>query len=190
MFTKIPLKKVNFANYELFNDVNEAHSNFFKKVRAVIDNIEPCNTRRVKANTQKGFDGEVLENVNIRDKLFKRFQKSRLHTDKGLYKKVKYNTLKLITAKERQFFDDKLSEYIENPKEIWQTLKSFDMPKKILISNFSAVESNNKLTFDKKTIPKIFQDFFLNLAESLSINSLILQINTCHLESVLQYYSK
>ena len=64
------------------------------------------------------------------------------------------------------------------------------MPKKILISNFNAVESNNKLTFDKKTIPKIFQDFFLNLAESLSINSLILQINTCHLESVLQYYSK
>ena len=105
-------------------------------------------------------------------------------------KKEKYNTLKLITAKERQFFDDKLSEYIENPKEIWQTLKSFDMPKKILISNFNAVESNNKLTFDKKTIPKIFQDFFLNLAESPSINSLILQINTCHLESVLQYYSK
>ena len=105
-------------------------------------------------------------------------------------KKEKYNTLKLITAKERQFFDDKLSEYIENPKEIWQTLKSFDMPKKILISNFNAVESNNKLTFDKKSIPNIFQDFFLNLAESLLINSLILQINTCHLESVLQYYSK
>ena len=64
------------------------------------------------------------------------------------------------------------------------------MPKKILISNFNAVESNNKLTFDEKTIPKSFKDFFLNLAESLLINSLILQINTCHLESVLQYYSK
>ena len=116
MFTKIPLKKVNFPNYELFTDVNEAHSNFFKKVRAVIDNIEPCNTRRVKANTQKGFDGEVLENVNIRDKLFKRFQKSRLHTDKGLYKKVKYNTLKLITAKSEHYSMKNSLNILENQK--------------------------------------------------------------------------
>ena len=55
-----------------------------------------------KENTQKWFDGEVLENINTRDKLFKRFKKSRLHTDKELYKKAKYNTLKLITAKNKQ----------------------------------------------------------------------------------------
>ena len=50
------------------------------------------------------------------------------------------------------------------------------MPKKTLISNFNAVESNNALTFDKKTIAKFFKDFFSNLAESLLIKlSLILQ---------------
>ena len=43
------------------------------------------------------------------------------------------------------------------------------MPQKTLISNFNAVESNNALTFDKKTIAKIFKDFFSNLAESLLI---------------------
>ena len=110
-----------------------------------------------------------MENINTRDKLFKKFKKSRLHIDKELYKKAKYNTLKLIAAKKRAFFDDKLSENIGKPKELWETLKSLGMPQKTLISNFNAVESNNALTFDKKTIAKMFKDFFSNLAESLLI---------------------
>ena len=76
---KDALKKFNFPNYELFNDVNDAYSNLFQKVRAVIDNTAPCKTKRVKANAQKLFDEEVLENINTRDKPFKRFKKSKLH---------------------------------------------------------------------------------------------------------------
>ena len=38
---KDALKKVNFPNYELFNDVNEAYSNFFQKIRIVVDSIAP-----------------------------------------------------------------------------------------------------------------------------------------------------
>ena len=50
---KDALKKVNFPNYELFNDVNEAYSNFFQKIRIAVDSFAPCKTKRVKANTQK-----------------------------------------------------------------------------------------------------------------------------------------
>ena len=94
------------------------YSNFFQKLRIAVDNIALCKTKRVRANTQKWFDGEVLENINPRDKLFKRFKKSRLHIDKELYKKSKYNTVKLITAKKRAFFDEKLTECIGKPKEL------------------------------------------------------------------------
>ena len=38
---KDALNKVNFPNYELFNDVNEAYSNFFQKIRIVVDSIAP-----------------------------------------------------------------------------------------------------------------------------------------------------
>ena len=38
-------------------------------------------------NTQKWFDGEVLEKLNARDKLFKKFKKSRCNIDKELYRK-------------------------------------------------------------------------------------------------------
>ena len=68
-------------------------------MRDVIDNIVPCKTKRVEANC---FDGNVLENIKTRDKLFKRFQKSRLHIDKKLYKKAKSNTLKTKRTMENQ----------------------------------------------------------------------------------------
>ena len=109
-------KKVNFLNYKLFNDVNEAYSSSFQKIRIVVDSIVPCKTKRVKANTQKWFEGEVLENINTRDKLFKKIKKSRLHIDKELYKKAKYNTLKLIAAKNEHFLMINSQKILENQK--------------------------------------------------------------------------
>ena len=63
------------------------------------------------------------------------------------------------------------------------------MPQKTLISSFNAVESNNALTFDKRTIAKMFKDFFSNLAESLLIK-LPNAPNKYEIESVFQCYSK
>ena len=54
-------------------------------------------------------------------------KKSRLHIDKELYKKAKYNTLKLIAAKKQAFSDDKLAENIGKPKELWKTLNPIQL---------------------------------------------------------------
>ena len=84
---KRPPKQVDFPNYQSFGDVNEAYSNFFQKLMTVIDKIAPYKSKQVKGNTQKWFDGEVLEKLNLRNKLFKKFKKSRLHINKELNKK-------------------------------------------------------------------------------------------------------
>ena len=81
-YYKETLKQVDFPNYENFDDVNEAYSNFFQKLMTVTDKIAPYKSKRVKGNTQKRFDGEVLEKLNLRNNLFKKFKKSRLHIDK------------------------------------------------------------------------------------------------------------
>ena len=65
----------------------------------VIDNVAPCKTKRVKGNTQIWFDGEVLEEIRSRNKLYKVLKKARLHIDKEFYKKAKYDAQKLIAAK-------------------------------------------------------------------------------------------
>ena len=62
-----------------------------------------------------------------------------------------------------------LSETIAKPKELWESLKSPGMPKKLVISDFNAIEENHTLTYDTRSIFKIFKNFFSDLAKSLLI---------------------
>ena len=110
---KKSLGQLVFPNYEIFDDINAAYLDFFQKIMTVIDKIAPFKTKRVKGNTQKWFDGEVLEKLSSRDKLFQKFKKSRLHIDKELFKKAKYEALKLIATKKQAFFKEKISESIK-----------------------------------------------------------------------------
>ena len=114
---KEALKQLDFPNYETFNNANGAYSNLFQKIMTVIDKISPYRNKWINANTQKWFDSEKL---NARDKLFKKFKKSRLNINKELYRK--YDTSKLITTKKQAFFEEKLSETIGKPKELWKSL--------------------------------------------------------------------
>ena len=67
---KNALKKINFPNYEYFEDANWAHSDFFHKLMTVIGNVAPRKNKRIKRNTQNWFDVEVLEKRRSRHKLF------------------------------------------------------------------------------------------------------------------------
>ena len=68
------LKQLDFPNYETFDDINFTYSTFFQKIMTVIDKIAPYRNKQIKGNTQKWFDSEVLEKLNARDKLFKKFK--------------------------------------------------------------------------------------------------------------------
>ena len=57
----------------------------------------------MKGNTQTWFDGEVLEKLNLRNKLFQKFKKFRLHIIKESYKISKYDAIKLIASKNKNF---------------------------------------------------------------------------------------
>ena len=122
-YYKEALKQVEFPNYENCGDVNEADSNLFQKLMTAIDKIAPYRSKRAKGNTQKWFDGEVLEKLNLRNKLFKKFKKSRLHIEKELYKKSKYNALKLIASKSKHFLkrrsQKKTYRNYGNPLNLW-----------------------------------------------------------------------
>ena len=181
------LAQLVFSNYEILGDVHAAYSDFFQEIMTVIDKITPFKTKRMKGNTQKGFDGEVLEKLNSRDKLFQKFKKSRLHIDKELFEKAKYEALKPIATK-GTFFKEKISESIGKPKELWESLKYLGMPNKTLISNFNVMEYSDTLTYDTCTISTVFKNFFSSLAEPLP-TKLLNPPEIHNLESVINYYS-
>ena len=82
---------------------------------------------------------------------------------------MKYETLKLIATKKQAFLKEKFSESIGKPNELWESLKYLGTPNKNLISNFNAMEDNNTLIYDTRSISTVFKNFFSSLAECLFI---------------------
>ena len=69
------LGRADFPNYNNFENINDAYSNFIRKVMGVIDLVAPIKSRRIKQNSQGWFDGEFAEKTSVHDKLFKKFKK-------------------------------------------------------------------------------------------------------------------
>ena len=52
---------------------------------SIIDKIDPFKVIRAKQQSEDWFDGEILESILIRDKLFKKFKNTKLYVDKQIY---------------------------------------------------------------------------------------------------------
>ena len=83
--------------------------------------------------------GEIANEIKNRDKLFKKFKKSKLHIDKDIYNVARYKVRKMIFNKNRSFFEKKISESIGTPKDLWKALKSLGLPNKIPSCEVSAL---------------------------------------------------
>ena len=124
------LSKLNFPIYQNFNDINKAYNNFIQKIMNVIDKIAPLKERQVKQNSQEWFDGKFADEIKNRDKLFKKFKKSKLQIDKDIYNAARYKLQKMIINKKRAFLENKLTESIGKPKGLWKALRSLGLPSK------------------------------------------------------------
>ena len=97
------LKNIAFPNYEKFSDVNSAYNDIVNKITQVINNLAPYKTIRVKNQSNEWFDGELAEQISNRDKLFKKFKKSKLHIDELIYKEAKNTVQRLIKERKKKF---------------------------------------------------------------------------------------
>ena len=95
------------------------------KITQVINNLAPYKTIRVKNQSNEWFDGELAD----RDKLFKKFKKSKLHIDELIYKEAKNTVQRLIKEKKKKFFSKKLEENIGEHKNFGKTFKNLDFLK-------------------------------------------------------------
>ena len=55
----------------------------------VINKIAPSKEVRIKNNNQDWFDREVADLIDVREKLFLKFKKSKLRIDEEIYKKIR-----------------------------------------------------------------------------------------------------
>ena len=151
-------------------------------------NLAPSKNQGIKGTSQVWFDAEIMEKINERDNLFKKFKKSRLNVDKDNYNKVKNEVQKLIRTNKKAYFESKLTESIEKPKELWKSSKSLGLKFERSISNINCLENDKSTNFDVKDIAKNFSAYFSHLVENL-MDKLSNPPNKYGVLSLAQYYS-
>ena len=181
------LVKVDFPNYRNLENINDAYSNFIQKLMRVIDLVAPIKSRRIKQNSQECFDGEVAEKISVRDKLFKKFKKSKLHIDKEIYKIARYEVQKLISYKKKKFSENRLNNSIGKPRELWKALKSLGLPSKTSFCETTALKVKNATSFDTKSTLDVFENYYSTLADNL-LKKIPTPPKRYTFNSVIQYY--
>ena len=74
---------------------------------SVIHKVASIKERRVKQNSQEFFDGKIADEIKNRDKLFKKFKKSKLQIDKDIYNASRNEVRKMIFNKKKFFLEKK-----------------------------------------------------------------------------------
>ena len=140
----------------------------FRKSMGVIESSQaPIKSRRIKQNAQEWLDGEVAEKISVRDKLFKKFKKSKLHIDKEIYKIARYEVQKLISCKKKKFFEKRLNDSIGKPRKLWKTLKSLGLPSKTSVCGTTALKIKNTTSFETISTLDFFKNYYSTLADNL-----------------------
>ena len=154
------LSRLKFPNYRNFNDINEAYYDFIQKIMNVIDKVAPLKERRVKQNSHEWFDGEIADEIKNRDKLFRKFKKSKLQIDKDIYNAARYKLQKRIINKKRAFLENKLTESIGKPKDLWKALRSLGLPSKTSSCEVNALKINSKVKLDFNSVLEGFRNYY------------------------------
>ena len=181
------LGKVTFPNYEKYHNINKAYNDFFQKMIEVVNYIALLKTARIKITSNEWFDREIAEKLSIRDKLFKKFKSSRLNIDWEIYKEARNDIQRTIKEKKKQYLEEKLSENIAKPKELWQTLKSLGLPNKKNSPSNMFLKNKTDLLFDSLSVTKTLKKYYSSSAENLVLK-LAKPLNNFGIQSVNNYY--
>ena len=184
------LSELQFPNYSIFDNVNEAYSDFVTKFMNIIDNISPLKQIRVKTNTKPWFDSEILSAIHVRDKLRKKYKKSGLQIEFEMFKNAQKLAKQITKIKKCSYVKDQLKTNIAKPSKLWKVLKAIGLPSNT--NNNSKVclkDKNNALLFEPKQTCNVFKNFYENLAQSL-VDILPPAPNKFNLDTTKTFYER
>ena len=94
---------------------------------------------------------------------------------------------KLISYKNKKFFENRLHDSIGKPKELWKALKSLGLPSKTSVCRTAALKVKNTTRFETKLSLDVFKNYYSTVAENL-LKKLPAPPNRYTFKSVIQYY--
>ena len=69
------MTEINFAEYKIFDNVNDGYSNFIHILMEAIEKVMPVKNKKSQRNFQECFHSDISEKLIIWEKRFKKYKK-------------------------------------------------------------------------------------------------------------------
>ena len=150
------------------SDVNKAWGTFKEIFISLIDSIAPVKEIRLKKRTEPWMNNDILESIRLRDQLLHRFNKSRDPDLYSNYCKVRNKIQRDVKHAKARFFLDKIDENKNNPKKLWQHLKSLGYTPSSNNNEAQIILNiDNEVCSSSHRVANYINNFFTNISSTL-----------------------
>ena len=130
--------------------------------------VAPEKEIRIKGNTEPWIDEESLELIRQRDRaLFKSNQNKSDYRLKTKFRELRNKATRVNRKKKAKHFQKKVEENKDNPKKIWDELKTLGYSNKSREKQSIVLEVDNEKIFDDTKVASVINNYYLNVAASL-----------------------
>ena len=126
----------------------------------------PLISKRVKGKKSPWLTRELKNEMNNRDKLHRKFLKTKSVNDFNSYKTQRNKVNILVRKAKNKHFISLITESTKDPKRFWKILKAI-FPTKEIVSNAKSFFINGKLTSNPTKIAAGFCNFFTTMARKV-----------------------
>ena len=160
MFIKA-IRRVNWLEVYLCEDVEIAVEMFTKKVTDILDDMCPMKTIQVRTNYLPWMSDETKDRINQRNELLKKAKKSKIDNDWKEYKKLRNSINNSIKTEKKNWQANKLKSFGKDSKSIWKNVKNW-LGWKSNGSPSQLIDENGILHSKPAKIANIQNDFYIN----------------------------
>ncbi|XP_062573471.1 uncharacterized protein LOC134235355, partial [Saccostrea cucullata] len=153
-------------NLENVNDMWALFKDTFFKV---IDKHFPMRERRIRADSEKWINDNILSEMRQRDFLHRRALKSKSDADWKAYKAARNRVGIQVNEAKREFVNEVIEQAHAKPKNMWDRIKEF-LPSKRTQSTTTHLEVDGETITCPQEIANKFNDFFSNIGHKFASN--------------------
>ena len=128
-------------------------------LREVFNNHAPMISKPVKGKISQWLNPQIKSKMNNRDKLYRKFRKSRTESNSKSYKSQRNKVNVLVRKAKKEYFQNLLRESTNDPSRFWKILKKIFPTKNIVSGAKSFLIEGSLTTCPVKIASAVFASF-------------------------------
>ena len=177
------IDEVRSINWEIIcpsnNDVNEIFQRFYSTIVQIIDKhapVEKLSKKQIKFKSKPWITKGIKISITTKNKLFKRYIKTKNNDHQSEYKKYRNKLSKLLKLSKEKYYNNFFIKNSNNVKAQWKGIKELMALRNKNSTIPSKIIQENTEIIDAHEIAKCFNEYFSNIGNRLA--SIIPNTNT------------